>query len=158
MKLRSAADLLHVELIAADLSVLLADEYVLYTKSRKAHWNLDTRNFFVRNSFFEEHYKYLDVMIDELAARMRGIGYCTSAKLKDFLSITNLTEESMAVNNGEVFIAELLADHETIILTIKALLSKDSIYKKDAKMRKFISCQLEKHQKMAWILRTHLEL
>ena len=60
------------------LSKLLADEFVLYTKSRNAHWNVEGIDFATKHKFFEDQYEQLDEIMDEVAERIRelaeGIG------------------------------------------------------------------------------------
>ena len=40
--------------VAHSLGKILADEYVLYTKTRKAHWNVEGPDFYNKHKFFEE--------------------------------------------------------------------------------------------------------
>ena len=40
--------------IGYTLSKLLADEFVLYTKTRNAHWNVEGIDFANKHKFFEE--------------------------------------------------------------------------------------------------------
>ena len=39
--------------VAKQLAHLLADEFILYTKTRKAHWNIEGGDFHSANLFFE---------------------------------------------------------------------------------------------------------
>jgi starvation-inducible DNA-binding protein len=69
------------------LNLLLADEYILYTKTRTAHWNIDGSNNFELHVFLENQYNTLDIMIDEIAEQIRSLGHYALGSLKDFLSI-----------------------------------------------------------------------
>ncbi len=42
--------------VANELAKLLADEYVLYTKTRNAHWNIEGADFFDKHKFFETQF------------------------------------------------------------------------------------------------------
>ena len=44
----------HLAAVAHSLSKILADEFVLYTKTRKAHWNVEGPDFYNKHKFFEE--------------------------------------------------------------------------------------------------------
>ena len=46
--------------VAAELAKLLADEYVLYTKTRNAHWNVEGPDFYEKHKFFETQFEQLD--------------------------------------------------------------------------------------------------
>src|SRR5579884_3410287 len=52
----------------------LCDEYVLYTKTRKYHWNVIGPRFSQLHEFFEEQYEALDEMVDEIEERARQLG------------------------------------------------------------------------------------
>ncbi|MBS1974908.1 MAG: DNA starvation/stationary phase protection protein, partial [Bacteroidetes bacterium] len=102
--------------VAEILSVVLADEYVLYTKTRNAHWNVTGIDFHEKHTFFETQFEQLDEQIDEVAERIRSLGHYAPATLKSFLSLTRLTEQLTNNNSSEGFIKELLNDHESIII------------------------------------------
>jgi starvation-inducible DNA-binding protein len=52
------------------LGTLLADEYVLYTKTRKYHWNVTGLRFQQLHEFFKAQYTQLDVIVDDVAERI----------------------------------------------------------------------------------------
>src|SRR5919106_6903305 len=56
------------------LNMRLCDEYVLYTKTRKYHWNVIGPRFHQLHEFFKEQYEILDEMVDEIAERARQLG------------------------------------------------------------------------------------
>lgn len=60
--------------VAGVLCKLLADEFVLYVKSRNAHWNVEGRDFYSAHLFFKSLYEQLDDIIDDVAARIRSLG------------------------------------------------------------------------------------
>jgi starvation-inducible DNA-binding protein len=55
------------------LSTLLADEYLLYTKTRNYHWNVEGMQFNDLHKFFEAQYEALDEVIDDVAERARSL-------------------------------------------------------------------------------------
>ena len=77
-------DTIHRQTIADQLSKILADEYVLYTKTRNAHWNVTGSDFYDKHKFFEIQYGQLDGFIDNVAERIRSIGHFAPATLKIF--------------------------------------------------------------------------
>ena len=102
--------------VANELAKLLADEYVLYTKTRNAHWNIEGADFYDKHKFFEMQFGQLDDIIDSVAERIRSIGHYPSATLKSFLELTHLTELNREKNDSHGFLTELLTDHESIII------------------------------------------
>ena len=77
--------------IATLLNTLLADEYLLYTKTRNAHWNIQGNNFMELHKFFESQYDALDIIIDDTAERVRALGHFALGSLKDFLKVARLS-------------------------------------------------------------------
>lgn len=142
--------------VADELSKILADEYVLYTKTRNAHWNVEGPDFFDKHKFFESQYEQLDEFIDNVAERIRMLGHYSPATLTAFLSLTQLTEMSREKNDSLGFIKELLADHETIIIKLRENINRFADDFRDLGTSDFITGLMENHEKMAWFLRSHL--
>ncbi|WP_344768709.1 DNA starvation/stationary phase protection protein [Pedobacter ginsengiterrae] len=109
----------NADAVAVELAKLLANEFVLYTKTRNAHWNVTGDNFHANHIFFESQYQKLDGLIDSVAERMRKIGHYAPATMKIYLELTHLTEYSERTNDGLGYMKDLLADHESIIEFIR---------------------------------------
>src|SRR5436190_14931933 len=109
----------NLQSVAGELSKILADEYVLYTKTRNAHWNVEGPDFHTKHLFFESQYGQLDDIIDNVAERIRSLGHYAPATLKLLLELTHLSEEARSKNDAAGFITELLADHEAIIIHLR---------------------------------------
>lgn len=144
------------QLAANELMKILADEYVLYTKTKKAHWNVEGADFIAKHKFFESQFGELDLMIDRIAERIRSIGHFPEATLRSFLQLTRLTEMSIEENNSKGFIKELLSDHESIIITLRANIHRFTAEFHDQGSSDFITGLMEEHEKMAWFLRAHI--
>ena len=67
------------------LNTLLADEYVLYTKSRNYHWNVVSPRFNDLHKFFQAQYEQLGEIVDDVAERVRFLGGQSAGTLREFL-------------------------------------------------------------------------
>lgn len=143
--------------VAIELAKLLADEYVLYTKTRSAHWNIEGADFYDKHKFFESQFEQLDDIIDSVAERIRSIGHYASATLKSFLSLTHLTEETRENNDSQVFLKDLLEDHESIIIHLRENINRFANDFNDLGTSDFITGLMQDHEKMAWFLRSHVK-
>lgn len=143
--------------IAEQLSKLLADEFVLYTKTLNAHWNLEGADFHSVHLYFEELYNQSQEIVDAVAERIRQLGHYAPATLKDFLKLTHLTEQLKGGNSSIDLIKNLLADHESIIEFIRANIKEFDEAHKDAGTSDFVTGLMEKHEKTAWMLRAHIK-
>src|SRR3989304_2783242 len=74
------------------LAALLADEYVLYTKTRNCHWNVVGPQFNDLHKFFESQYNDLNEVVDEVAERGRALGGGAIGTLPPFLTLARLKE------------------------------------------------------------------
>lgn len=142
--------------VANELSKILADEYVLFTKTRNAHWNVEGIDFHDKHKFFEAQYEQLDDFIDQVAERIRMLGHYAPATLQSFLDLTSLTEANRQKNDSKGFISELVADHESIIIKLRENINRFANDFLDQGTSDFITGLMQEHEKMAWFLRSHL--
>lgn len=147
----------HREGVANELAKILADEYVLYTKTKNAHWNVEGPDFYEKHKFFEAQFGELDTIIDSVAERIRTLGHYVDAMLKAFLSVTQFTEEKSEKNDSAGYLKELLVDHETLIMSLRGNIPVFANDYRDLGTSDFITGLMESHEKMAWFLRSHLK-
>ena len=138
------------------LNTLLADEYALYTKTRNAHWNVYGQDLQDLHKLLEDQYLVLDSMINEIAMLVRSFGHFALGSLKDFLNVTNLSEEKDDFSSSEQMIQSLLNDHETIIRMIRNDIIPISDKYKDLGTADFVTGLMEQHEKISWMLRSSI--
>lgn len=137
------------------LSVVLADAVVLYTKTRKFHWNVSGNSFMELHKLFETNYTDLEKIIDDTAERINELGGKTIGTMKEYLELTNLQENPNSYPNQKEMIAELLGDYEKIIIVIRKSIT-DCGDSTDYGTVDFMTGLLEANEKTAWILRRYL--
>ncbi|MBY5957652.1 DNA starvation/stationary phase protection protein [Membranicola marinus] len=145
----------HLQEVAEKLNMLLADEFVLYTKTRNYHWNVESMNFSELHEFYEEQYNELAKVIDALAERVRQIGHYSLGRLEDYLKNTNLVEQE-TTSNPKTQLQNLLDDHETIIREIRELIPDFEDKYNDMGSADYLTGLLQEHEEMAWMIRSHL--
>jgi starvation-inducible DNA-binding protein len=139
------------------LNALLADEYVLYTKTRNYHWNVVGPQFNDLHKFFAEQYEAIDDFVDDVAERARTLGGHSVATLSEFMEAARLKEHPGQYPSADDMLENLLADHEAIIRQLRA--DADAVGSKfhDMGTNDFLTGLMEEHEKMAWMLRSFLE-
>jgi len=135
----------------------LADEYVLYTKTRNYHWNVVGRQFNDLHKFFESQYEALDGFVDEVAERIRQLGAKSPGTLAEFTKATRLKEHPGKQPDAKGMLSALLVDHEAVIQTLRGDLATAMDRFSDAGTSDFLTGLMEKHEKMAWMLRAFVE-
>ncbi len=145
----------NTEAVAVILNTLLADEHVLYMKTRNYHWNYEGSNFSEMHAFYETQYGLLAETIDEVAERVRMLGHYATGRMKDLLEITRLLEPDYT-NKQDQQLKNLLSDHETIIRTVRKNIGDTDEKYKDTGTADLLTGVLRQHEKMAWMIRSYL--
>lgn len=145
------------EAVVEMLKQLLADEHVLYTKYRNAHWNVEGIDFHSKHVFFEEEYGKLESTIDEVAERVRMLGFYSPGSMQQFLELSELKENGPEQNDSASFMKVLLEDHESIIKFIRKNIGDNAEAHNDEGTADFITATMQMHEQMAWMLRSSLK-
>ena len=138
------------------LNHLLSDEFLLYTKTRNYHWNVTGRDFYELHKFFEVHYEALDEIMDDVAERVRALGFFALGTMEQFQKFSRLKEAISDAPSTGSMLQNLLSDHETIIRHLREDQQTAAERYHDAGTSDFLTGLMEKHEKMAWMLRSFL--
>lgn len=141
--------------VATELNKLLADEHILYNKTRNYHWSVEGPSFMEFHKLYEGQYDELAEMIDQLAERIRTIGHYAEGRLKELLKLASLDEPAAPTDQAKQ-IANLEADHEILIVRLRKLITDFDEKYKDIGSSDFATGLLKQHEKMAWMLRSYL--
>lgn len=139
------------------LNTVLADEYVLNTKTKNYHWNVVGPQFHDLHKFLDTQYEELADIVDDVAERARSLGGPALGTLAEFLKQTRLKEYPGQYPGARDMIANLLADHEALIRTLGVDLETCAERYHDIGTNDFLTGLMENHEKMAWMLRACLE-
>ena len=143
--------------ITGILLKLLADEYLLFTKTRNYHWNVVGSHFHDLHKFFESQYEEIDGKIDEVAERIRSLGGNTISTMAEFIQHTRLEENPGEYSDARTMVSKLLADHESIIRNLRKEVNVCFDKFHDIGTQDFLTGLIEDHEKMAWMLRAVIE-
>jgi len=139
------------------LNKILANESVLSIKTRNYHWNVIGPNFNELHKFFDEQYGQLDDIIDQVAERSRALGGKSIGTMTEFLVKTSLKEHPKQHPEALQMAFNLLQDHKVIIRNLRKDLETCASEYNDMGTSNFLTDLMEKHEKMAWMLRAFLE-
>jgi starvation-inducible DNA-binding protein len=138
------------------LNQLLADEHLLYVKTRNYHWNLVGPRFHSLHVFFEGQYVMLQPVMDDLAERARAVGATALGSMAEFTEHARLREEPGGHPEADTMLRNLLADHEAMVQQLRKDVDRcDEL--NDQGTTDFLTGLMEMHEKQAWMLRAHLE-
>ncbi|WP_240894679.1 Dps family protein [Fodinibius halophilus] len=137
------------------LSRVLADSYLLYLKTHNYHWNVTGELFHSLHEQFEEQYTELADAIDEIAERIRALGYRAPGTFKEFNELTSIEEESEEPEALEM-VRRLAIGNEQVLRTARQALEPAKEAEDEATVD-LLTQRLHVHSKTAWMLRSHLE-
>jgi starvation-inducible DNA-binding protein len=140
----------------ADLtSRLLADSYLVYLKTHNFHWNVKGPMFGTLHAMFEVQYTELATALDEIAERIRAIGYPAPGSFSEFAELSKV-QESRGAKSAIEMIEELSGDLETITETANELMRAAEEAGDDVSVDLAVR-RSDVTQKNIWLLRSHLE-
>jgi starvation-inducible DNA-binding protein len=108
------------------------------------------------HGLFGNQYAKLDVLIDQVAERIRTLGGNAPGTMLEFLKFTRLEEHPGKYPNERGMVGDLCDDHETLIRELRRVLERNADIFCDAGTTDFLTTLMQEHEKMAWILRSVL--
>jgi len=143
--------------VAELLQVVLADEYVLYTKLHNYHWNVIGPQFRSLHLLFEEQYNAIHTQVDEIAERIRTYGVYAIGTMSELAGRSRLSEQPGVYPTAHEMVLEIIADHEDMVRSLRGDLEKAGSTYGDAGAEDFLTGLMQAHQEMAWFLRSMIE-
>lgn len=132
----------------------LADHYVLLTKTKFYHWNVEGPEFHDLHELLDEHYEILAEQVDEIAEQCLKLGGQSVGTLAWFVKHARLKEdEGETIPDTRRMIENLLNDHETAMTTLYEDIGATEEDYKDKVTSNFLQEISDQHHKMAWMLR-----
>jgi len=144
------------EVVSTFLNILLADEYLLYTKTRTVIWNIDGAQSNELRVFLENLRDELGIMIDEIAEQIRSHSHFAIGSLKYFLSIAQLDDDNQDFRNSGNILEILKNDHYSIFNLIQHEINPISNHFNDQATADFLSGIMEQHKKVVWMLQMYI--
>lgn len=140
--------------IASGLSRLLADSYTLYLKTHSYHWNVTGPRFRDLHLMFEEQYTELATAVDEIAERVRTLGYPAPGTFREFLELTTI-EEVPGAPGAEDMVKDLVVAQEIVVRTCREILPAAQAAHDESTVG-LVADRMATHEKAAWMLRSLL--
>ncbi|TPV58584.1 DNA starvation/stationary phase protection protein [Aestuariibacter sp. GS-14] len=143
------------EAIAGGLKKVLADSYTLYLQTHNFHWNVTGPQFRELHLMFEEHYNELALAVDDIAERIRTLGFAAPGTYRAFAELSSI-EEVDGVPEASEMVRLLTHGHEQVVKTCRSVLrvAQDA---DDESTSALVSDRMRVHEKTAWMLRAMVQ-
>ncbi len=139
--------------VAAILNQLLADEFVIYVKTLNFHWNVVGPDFYALHIFLEKQYEDILDVVDDVAERIRIFNIQALGSCAEVVRHATLPESVGQKLSALEMLAQLCRDHEAVIQSLRTSVEQTSEIG-DEGTSNFLTDLMEKHEKMAWMLRS----
>ena len=144
--------------IAQALSVFLADAYTLYLKTHNFHWNVTGPMFNALHNMFEQQYTEQWNALDDVAERIRALGYNAPGSYAEFIELSSIKEEPGLDKAPEwrEMVRQLVEGNEAVCRSARVALeiADDG---DDDPTEDLLTQRLQTHEKYAWMLRSLLQ-
>lgn len=140
--------------VSEELFKFLADTYALYLRTQNFHWNLTGAEFYSLHKMFEKQYEELAEAVDEIAERIRALGFYVEASFSAFKKATVLKDEERVLTIRDM-LQFLVHGHEHVIRKARHI-TTISDPQQDFATSDLMARRLGVHEKFAWMLRSQL--
>jgi starvation-inducible DNA-binding protein len=141
--------------IADGLSRLLADSYTLYLKTHNYHWNVTGPLFNSLHLMFEGQYTELALAVDQIAERIRALGFPAPGSYRAYAELTGIPEDD-AAPDAKGMLKNLVIAQETVVRTARSIFPVVGEADDEASVD-LLTQRIQIHEKNAWMLRSMLE-
>ncbi|MGY0558084.1 Dps family protein [Lysobacter sp. A421] len=144
--------------IADGLAHFLADAYTLYLKTHNFHWNVTGPMFNALHLMFETQYTEQWTALDEIAERIRALGYNAPGSYAEFIELASIPEEAglSDIPDWKEMVRQLTVGNEAVCRTARKVL-KTADDASDDPTVDLLTQRLHTHEKYAWMLRSLLQ-
>ncbi len=143
------------EIISNGLSRMLADSFCLYLKTHNYHWNVKGPMFQTLHVMFMDQYTELWNALDEIAERIRSLGFPAPGTMAEFAKLSSI-RETEGVPSAEDMVRDVIIASQTVTRTAREVLDLAD-KANDQPTIDLMTQRLQIHEKNAWMLRSLLE-
>lgn len=137
--------------LARGLAGLLADSYFVYNATQAAHWNVEGDRFAALHEMFEQQYTELAEAIDEIAERIRAIGFYTPGTIDEFRQLTRINQ-APGLRDAQDILSHLIEVHQQVTHRLRELQTVAESEVDEATADLLVE-RLRVHDKTIWMLK-----
>ncbi len=144
--------------IAEQLSRFMSDAFTLYLKTHNFHWNVTGPMFNALHNMFEEQYTEQWNALDDIAERIRALGFNAPGSYPEFMRLSTIPEEPglEAAPDWREMVRQLVVGNEAVCRAARAALEVADDGDDDP-TEDLLTQRLQTHEKYAWMLRSLLQ-
>jgi starvation-inducible DNA-binding protein len=140
------------EKLAHGLTGVLADTYLLYHSTQVCHWNVEGPHFHAFHDMFEQQYEELAEAVDQIAERVRALGFYTPVALSQLAEFSRI-QQPVALRETAEMLRHLVESHRQVIHRLNEVrgVAEEAV---DEATADLVIERLRVHEKTLWMLRS----
>jgi starvation-inducible DNA-binding protein len=144
--------------ISDGLAHVLADAFTLYLKTHNFHWNVTGPMFNTLHTMFETQYTEQWNALDEVAERIRALGFNAPGSYAEFTRLSSIAKEPGLADTADwrEMVRQLVVGNEAVCRTARNVLTTADDAGDDPTVD-LMTQRLNIHEKTAWMLRSLLQ-
>lgn len=139
--------------LANELKPLLADLFMVYTKLRNYHWNVEGVYFYQLHQLFEKLYNEFADDIDEIAERIRILGVKAPGTLHEYINLAKVKELPGEYPDANEMIRNIINDFEYLKLELNKLAKRSQNLFEDEVSAGLLYELVGKYEKHLWMIK-----
>lgn len=141
---------------AEKLGHILSDHYFLYLNTLNAHWNVEGSNFIALHKLLEEQYEQIKDYLDEVAERIRTLGFKAPASYKSYHKQSDMDFMKAQSDQGKV-IENLCSSYKESLTQLRITI-KEISETNDYATEDLLVEILRNYEKNLWMLISHIKI
>ncbi len=137
--------------IAAALTMLLADTFALYLKTKNFHWHMSGPHFRDYHLMLDDHGEELFAMADDIAERARKIGGTTIRSIGHIAKLQRVRDNDAEYVSPQDMLAELHRDTLDLVTSMRETHDVTNDYN-DVATTSLLENWIDQAEKRAWFL------
>jgi starvation-inducible DNA-binding protein len=137
--------------IAGALTVLLADMFALYLKTKNFHWHMSGPHFRDYHLLLDEHGDQIFASTDAIAERARKVGGTTLRSVGHIARLQRLADNDAAFVSAEDMLAELGDDNKRLVTFLREAHVVCETYN-DVATTSLIEVWIDEAERRVWFL------
>lgn len=133
---------------------MLADNFMVYNTTQAFHWNVEGPQFYSLHKLFEAHYTDMAEASDELAERVRKLGFFAPWNFSELQQAAKITQPGR-ITDADEMLDHLIGMHGQMIERANEVIRLSEPLNDQATLDLMVQ-RLHFHEKAVWMLRATL--
>lgn len=140
--------------IVASMELFLSDLHVHYHNLRNFHWTVTGPQFYELHQKFEDLYRSINDLIDDVAERLLALNYSPVVSTAEIINRANIEEQNIRLPSAEM--VKIVIDQQLVLIDDVKQILKLAEANEDKGTDDLLSPLIKDLEKENWMLKSYL--